>query len=343
MKDETEGISKKERKIKELRTKIDSIDSRIVSLLNERALVSVNLKDPKKLNELPNSASQMDIDSHPHVPARELAIYDNLKKLNANGPLPQEALQSIYREIMSASISLQHKVSVAYLGPTGTYCHQAAIERFGDNLVFIPQTTIADIFTATEEGTTTYGVIPFENSTFGSVVQTLDRFIQAPLKNIGVGASHVVRAKVQVRADHFLTIHHCLLSNAADISSIKRVYSHPEALGQCQRWLDSNLRHAERSTVSSTSRAAELASSETDSAAICSIVCSDLYGIKIVAKNIEDLKTNTTRFFILGATSDSRLPDSSQESLPYRTLLFFTVDHRQPGALCDALAILKSQ
>jgi len=219
-----------------------------------------------------------EVSGEPHQPSRERAVLDRVGKVN-HGPLSTEALKSIYREIMSASLSLQKNVSVAFLGPTGTFTHQAATGRFGDSVLYVPQPTIAEVFTATEKGQATYGVIPFENSTYGSVVQTLDRFITSNLK---------------IRAEMYQGIHHCLMSNSAG-NVIKRIYSHPEAFGQCQRWLDANMKGVERVHVSSTAHAAEMASKELGTAAICSHVCSDLFGLNILHRNIEDLKSTFAR------------------------------------------------
>ncbi|KAJ3088487.1 hypothetical protein HK102_008636 [Quaeritorhiza haematococci] len=308
--------------------------------------ISVNIGLAKKRKRDEESGSNDDENEtpvHVHIPAREKAVYERLKRIN-HGPLPHEAVHAIYREIMSASISLQKEITIAFLGPRGSFSHQAATARFGDSVAYSAQQTIADVFTAVETGAVTYGLVPFENSTFGSVQQTLDRFIRVGSTRTNgadsaVGSSGHLgtgMSKVQIRAETYLTIHHCLLSNCPSLSSVKRIYSHPEAFGQCQKWIGEHLKEAERVNVSSTSYAAELASKEPDAAAICSLVCADIYGLKVLQQNIEDLKDNTTRFFIIGDTSVA--PSKND-----RTLLCFTVDHRQPGALCDALSVVKEQ
>lgn len=302
-----------------LRKKIDHVDKALISLLNERANISVNIGLSKKVALRQLLGPGEEDNAHVHIPAREAEVYTKIKSLN-RGPLSDEAVHAIYREIMSASISLQKDITIAYLGPRGTYSHQTAVERFGDSVGYSEQSTITDIFSAVEGGAATYGVVPFENSTFGSVQQTLDRFISSD---------------VQIRAETYLQIRHCLLGNTP-LHLVKRVYSHPEAFGQCQRWLAAYAPHIERVTVASTSLAAEHASREPETAAICSIVCAEIYGLRVIEKNIEDLKNNTTRFFIIGNKSEG----PSKED---RTLVLFTVDHRQPGALCDALTVMKKQ
>ncbi|CAI2180046.1 12747_t:CDS:10 [Funneliformis geosporum] len=206
--------------------------------------------------------------------------------------------------IMSASNSLQKDVSIAYFGPEGSYTHQVAIEKFGDSVSYSPQSTINDVFDSVEKGLVTYGIVPFENSTFGSVIATLDRFITC---------------KTQIFAETYF-----------------QVYSHPQGFGQCQKYLDTHLKGVQRVDAMSTSKAAEIAASEPYSAAIASIVCAELYGLNILEKDIQDAKINITRFFILGSSSDIPSDDD-------KTFILFTVDHRKPEALCDALNSFKSQ
>ncbi|KAJ3261953.1 hypothetical protein HK104_006781 [Borealophlyctis nickersoniae] len=311
-----------------LRDRIDSLDSEIVRLLNERANVSINIGLVKKNRAQANGTAWKD--EHIHVPSREQEIYERIQKLN-HGPLPTPAIHSIFREIMSASISLQRDITIAFLGPRGTYSHQVAFARFGDSVQYVEQDTIEDVFDAVESGTVTYGVVPFENSTHGSVVQTLDRFVSGK------------PGGVMVRAEDYLPIHNALLVAAGTTrDQITKVYSHAQALGQCKTYLSTHLKHALRVPVPSTAHAATLAAQEPGTAAISSAVCADLYNLTILDPHIEDLKNNTTRFLILGTKSDP-LPPSPQPHIQHLTLLFFTVDHRQPGALCDALAEFKKR
>ncbi|RUS14778.1 Prephenate dehydratase-domain-containing protein [Endogone sp. FLAS-F59071] len=329
-----------------LRQKIDSLDATLVSLLNERARVSLDVGALKKAAEAEKAVVSGSLDSlYCLIP---IGIVQ-LKRLN-KGPLNQDSLQAIFREvnthrnarvpllipattslfwfhrfyfplprkIMSASISLQKDVTIAYLGPPGTFTHQCAFERFGDSVAYVPQERIEDIFDAVERGRTTYGIVPFENSTHGSVIQTLDRFIDT---------------EVRIRAEAYLTVHQSLMSNSP-LSAVKKIYSHPQALGQCKEYLEKHLPAAERIPVASTAAAAEIVARETGTAAICSLVCAELYGLNVLQEDIEDLKTNTTRFVILATSCDRSTTDD-------KTLIRFTVDHRQPGALCDGLKVFK--
>ncbi|KAI9591147.1 Prephenate dehydratase-domain-containing protein [Syncephalis fuscata] len=298
----------------QLRQKIASLDDHIVTLLNERASYSleVGLQKRHELQETnPNSEVQV------YVPTQERVVFERVAGLNS-GPLSDQALQAIYREIMSASISLQKEVIVAYLGPRGSFSHEVSNKRFGDSVTYSPRDTIDDVFTAVETNQTTYGVVPFENSTFGTVIQTLDRFRTSP---------------VHIRAETYLKVRQALLSNY-QLNAIKRVYSHPQAFGQTKEWLSRHLPSVECINVASTSRAAEMAASEVNTAAIASTMCAKLYGLSIIQEDIQDRSDNITRFFIIGSESDK--PTGKD-----KTLVKFTVDHRQPGALCDALRSFK--
>ncbi|ORX50964.1 bifunctional chorismate mutase/prephenate dehydratase P-protein [Hesseltinella vesiculosa] len=294
-----------------LRKKIDSLDTTLINLLNERARVSLDIGNAKRQQDTAMDKKDVQV----YMPSREKEIYD--KRLN-HGPLNDDSLQSIFREIMSASIALQTDVTVAYLGPPGTFSHQAAHECFGDSVLYVPQNQISDIIDAVEKGNTTYGLVPFENSTFGSVVETLDR---------------AIHTSTRIRAETYLAVHQCLLSNSP-LEKITKVYSHPQGLGQVQQWLSTHLPDAKRVSVKSTAQAAEMAAVEVGAAAVCSAICSELYGLDIVARDIEHGTSNTTRFLVLGKSSDK--PTGNDH-----TMVRFTVDHRQPGALCDGLKVFK--
>jgi chorismate mutase/prephenate dehydratase len=298
-----------------LREEIDGVDHTLIELLNRRARISINIGKAKKLS----NPTEEDEKTQVYIPGREKQVLEKVAKLN-QGPLTDEAVQAIYREIMSASISLQKDVSIAYLGPPGTYSHQAAANRFGDSLNLTPMQTISDVFLAVEKGQALYGIVPFENSSFGSVVQCVDRLISTTVK---------------IRAESYLEISHCLLSNSQK-TSIKKIFSHPEALGQCRRWLENNMKGVELVNVSSTANAAKMASQEPNCGAICSEVCADLYELVLLEKGIQDEKGNTTRFFVIGDECDAPTGDD-------KTLIMFTVDHRKPGALCDALGVFKNE
>ncbi|KAJ1787006.1 prephenate dehydratase, partial [Coemansia sp. RSA 2399] len=251
-----------------------------------------------------------------YVPGQEKRVFEKVRGLN-QGPLSGDSVCAIYREIMSASISLQSDVAVGYLGPPGTFSHQAALNRFGDSIAYVPYSKIEDVVHAAAKEEVTYGLVPIENSTFGAVVQTLDIFVDQPT--------------VKIRAEVYLPVTQSLLSRY-QLSAIRKVYSHPQAFGQSRRWLDEHLPHAARVDVSSTAKAAELAASENYAAAISSEVCASIYQLDVVAKDITTARDNTTRFFVLGQSSDGPTGDD-------KSLLMFTVDHREPGALCCALNV----
>jgi len=227
---------------------------------------------------------------------------------------------------MSTSSALP---SVAYLGPRSSYSHQEAIECFNPaEHTFEPQYTIADIFVAVQSRAVAYGVVPFENSTNGSVVLTLDLFCDR-------------KRSFQdelVCGEAYLDVHHCLLSASDSLALISRIYSHPQAFGQCESWLDANLKGVERIDVSSTSKAAQIVAREPGSAAISSRVAAEVHRLKILASNIEDSPDNTTRFFVLSTTRRSPVSEAPDSD---KTLLSFTIDHEIPGALCDSLKVFK--
>ncbi|KAF8925939.1 hypothetical protein BGZ58_000337 [Dissophora ornata] len=300
-----------------LRQHIDSLDHKLIALLNERAQVSLDIGAAKRQAVDP----QEEDNTHVYIPGREKQVFEKVTRLNP-GPLADENLCAIYREIMSASIALQKDVMVAYLGPIGSFSHDASLKRFGDSVQYASQGTISDVFEAVERGRCQYGVVPFENSIAGSVVPTLDKF---------------VKSKVKIRAETYLPVHHYLLSKSST-EDIRRVYSHPVALAQCQTFLNNHLKGIELVPCASTSEAAQLASKEKFAAAICNRVCAEIYDLDILHADIEDQQGkniyNTTRFFIISDAWDA--PTVSD-----KTLLMFTVDHRLPGALCDGLKVFK--
>lgn len=218
--------------------------------------------------------------SQPHIPKREQEVLQRISQMN-EGPLTTASMHSIYREIMSASLSLQKDVTVAFLGPRGSFSFQAATERFGDSVSYVEATTIEGVLEAVEAGRVMYGVVPIENSTFGTVLQTLDWFVSRD-------ECAVVREQV------LLSVHHCLLTNSP-MDKIRRVYSHAQALGQCAKWLAANLPLAERTPVASTSLAAEIAAKEVAAAAISSAKCAELFDIELRCRNIEDMKSKNTK------------------------------------------------
>ena len=251
---------------------IDAIDKKLVELLNERtehalAIGAIKLKAGEEI----------------YAPHRERLIFERLAKLN-QGPVPDEAMQAIYREIMSCSLSLEKSLNIAYLGPEATYTHQAAIRKFGQSLFYSPQKTIKDVFSEVEKDRADYGVVPIENSTEGVVTHTLDLFVESSLKIV---------------AQIVMPIQHCLVRNNRR-TKIRKLYSHPQALAQCRVWLQQNMPSVEIIEASSTTRAAEMAASEKSSAAIAGSLAAQRYDLQIVDHNIQDNASNATRFFVLG-------------------------------------------
>lgn len=270
-------MSKKE--IKELRSKIDQIDNQILDLLNERAKLVIKVGKLKK-------ESNYDI----HLLDRECEIYERLIKRNP-GPFPTEAIRDVFREILSASLSLEKTLKVIYLGPEATFCHIASIQQFGHSAKFYPAQGLADIFDEVEKGRMDYGVVPIENSTEGVVNLTLDLFIDSPLK---------------ICAEILLRVSHHLLSKSGKIEDIKKVYSHPQAIPQCRNWLAMNLPHVPVKEVYSTAKAAQYAAEDPNVAAIASEFAAKHYNLRIVRRNIEDITQNFTKFWVIGKKSPGR-------------------------------------
>lgn len=259
--------------VKSLRQKIDALDGRILALLNERAKLALEVGRVK-------SRSQMD----PYNPQREEEILKRLESLN-RGPFPQRAISPVFREIISACRSLEAELIVAYLGPPATHTHLACIERFGSSARAMPKESIQEIFEAVEKERANFGVVPIENSTEGVVNRTLDMFIDSEVKICG---------EVLIR------ISHDLLSQGGKPGDIEKIYSHPQALAQCRRWLGQNLPHVELAETVSTAKAAQMAAGDPKAAAIASSFASHLYGLRVIESRIEDYSHNYTRFLVLG-------------------------------------------
>ncbi|KAF8419709.1 Prephenate dehydratase-domain-containing protein [Tirmania nivea] len=244
---------------------------------------------------------------------------------------------------------MAQKQLVAYLGPRSSYSHQAALDCFEpEKFEFHPQVTIADIFNAVQSRSTTYGVVPFENSTNGSVVFTLDLFCDRDR----------LFPDVQVVGEAYLDVHHCLLGLPRPAppspANVTKIYSHPQAFGQCEKFLTKHLKNVERVDVTSTSKAAEIVRKEPGAVAIASKVACEVHGLDILAQNIEDSPDNTTRFLVLSTEGSTKgVPPPSRKGAQGsnydegkrrdKTLMGFTIDHTKPGALCDSLKVFKDR
>jgi chorismate mutase/prephenate dehydratase len=289
-----------------LREQIDSLDSEIVRLLNERIGVVLKIGEEKKKHG-----------GEIYVPARERQVFEKIRKLNG-GPLPDESAHAIYREIMSAALALETEMKIAYLGPEATFTHQAARNKFGASVEYIPAGSISEVFGRVQSRAVDYGVVPIENSIEGAVTNTFDQFATTSLK---------------ICAEIYLPISLTLLSKHPK-EEVGLIYSKQEAFGQCRGWLHSNLSHVELVAVESTGKAVQMALETPGAAAIASAMTSDLYEIEVLATNIQDIQGNTTRFLVIGQNYG---PATGAD----KTSIVFGVKHKV-GALYDALSVFKT-
>lgn len=292
--------------LKKLREEIDKIDLSILEHLSKRAEIAL------KIGEIKRKKGLLIYD-----PVREKNIINNLVNIN-KGPFPDETIKRIFREILSATLALQEAQKVSYLGPEGTFTHLAAMKYFGSFLQLEPLDNIKSIFEAVEKGLSRFGVVPIENSNEGTVTFTLDMFMQY---------------EVKISGEIIIPISHHLLSLTGEKEKIRKIYSHPHAKAQCREWLGKNLPHITLYDTSSTAEAAKQASLDEEVAAIASEFAADLYGLKFVARHIEDYKHNYTRFFILS----KHFPGKTGSD---KTSIMFLLQDR-PGALYSALKPFK--
>jgi chorismate mutase/prephenate dehydratase len=291
--------------LSEHRRAIDQLDAQIVQLLNERtqhvlAIGDIKLKAGEEI----------------YAPHRERAVLERVCARNA-GPMTNEQLRSIYREIMSSALALEKTMIIAYLGPEATFTHQAAIRRFGSSLKYASQKTIADVFTEVSKKRADYGVVPVENSTEGVVTHTLDMFVDSDLKVV----SQII-----------LPVQQCLMSNATR-PQIKKLYAHPQSLAQCRSWLQNQLPRVEIVETSSNARSAELAAQEKSAAALGGVLAAEKYGLRVLEQDIQDNAANATRFLVLGRLCSPPTGDD-------RTSLMVSVADKS-GALHQAIAAFR--
>jgi chorismate mutase / prephenate dehydratase len=288
--------------LNKLRRQIDNLDKDIVGLLNKRAKIAIEVGEAKKIQG-----------KSVYCPDREREILKTIGHLNL-GPLKSAALEAIYREIMSSSLSLEKKLKIAFLGPVATFTHQAALKRFGSQVGYLSCSSIAEVFIEVEKDNADYGVVPIENSIEGAVNHTLDMFMDSDLK---------------ICSQVILNISHNLLSTGP-LAKVKKVYSNPMVFGQCRIWLQKNLANAQLIEVPSTTRASQIAAKEKNSAAIASVLAAKIYGLNIIARGIEDSPHNITRFFVIGK---DEVPPTGND----KTSLMFSILDRV-GALHEMLA-----
>jgi chorismate mutase/prephenate dehydratase len=290
--------------MKSLREKIDKLDQQILTLINQRAGFA------GEIGKLKNETN-----AEPFAPAREEEVLKQVLDLN-KGPLDNDTVRAIFREIISGSRALQKVLKVAYLGPEYSFSHLAAIERFGQAVDLIRVGSIAAVFEEVNRAHVDFGVVPLENSTDGRVADTLDMFLRLP--------QLIICAEIRLR------VHHNLLA-ACDQEMIRRVYSKPQALSQCRNWLSKNVPQATLHEVASTAVAAELAAREPGAAAVASRQAAVRYNLRILFADIEDSPYNETRFAVIGHQKCGKTNKD-------KTALMFRVAHA-PGKLVEALDV----
>lgn len=295
----------------ELRVQIDAVDSELLALLNRRAALANEVGDIKRHEGSPVFR-----------PEREAQVINSLQTAN-QGPLKGANVANIWREIMSACRALEAPQRVAYLGPAGTFSEQAALQFFGSSIEHIPCTSIDEVFRATAAGSAEFGVVPVENSTEGVVSRSLDLFLTSPLHIVG---------------ETSLLVRHNLLRQTNSLEGIEVVYAHPQALAQCQGWLNTHLPNAERRTASSNAEGARLATTNPAWAGIASTRASSEFGLHIAAHAIQDDAFNRTRFAVVCLPQTLQVPAASGKDC---VSLVVSVPN-EPGAVHDLLYPLKA-
>jgi chorismate mutase/prephenate dehydratase len=287
--------------LEDLRARIDELDARIVALINERARYASHIGRLKAKDGV-----------KPYAPSREIQVYQRVARLN-KGPLPDDAFRAIYREIMSATIALEHPTRVCYFGQPGSFTHLAAHTKFGSSVEYTAARDVRDVFAAVARGKSDYGVVPIENSTEGGVNESIDLLAEHRLK---------------IASEIYLPIHQHLLSLSKP-KDIKTIYSHPQGFAQTRQWLNGHLGNAARRPVGSTAEAAQLAAKDKHAGAIAGELAAEIYQVPIQAANIEDQPDNITRFFVIAEKMADRTGND-------KTSLVISVSDK-PGALLNLL------
>jgi chorismate mutase/prephenate dehydratase len=268
-------MSSTEEELKNIRTQIDSLDEQIIDLIQRRASFAKEIGRVKK-----NSNDPI------YRPDREREVYEKVSK-KSNGPLPPSVIRAIYREMMSGTIALEHPLKIGYLGPEGSFSHEALRTKFGSSIDSFPLPTIPDVFRAVESSQLDYGIVPVENSTEGQVSSTLDMFLET---------------EVTIYSELYKKIQFSLLGFNSDLKTIEKVYGIRIGNEQCRNWISANLAHAEVIETSSTAMAAKTVAELKEGAAIASKIAGETYGLEIIREGIEDYSGNTTRFLVIGKT-----------------------------------------
>jgi chorismate mutase / prephenate dehydratase len=296
--------------LSELRTSIDQVDRELLALLNRRAALANEVGEIKRAEGSPVFR-----------PEREAQVINGLQAANP-GPLKDNNIAHVWREIMSACRALEAPQRVAFLGPTGTFSEQAAVQFFGSSIESIPCVSIDEVFRATAAGTAEYGVVPVENSTEGVIARSLDLFLATPLHIVG---------------ETSLLVRHNLLRKENSMQGIEVVLAHPQALAQCQGWLNEHLPEAERRAVSSNAEGARLVATHPQWAAIASERAGTEFGLHVAAHAIQDDAFNRTRFAVICLPQTLAAPEASGKDC---VSLIVSVPNR-PGAVHDMLVPLK--
>lgn len=280
-----------------LRKKIDELDAKIIGLLNDRAAITLSIGQEKIKNNKPI-----------YAPDREQGVFKHIKSLN-KGPIENEGLEAIYREVMSASLNLEKPLRIAYMGPEATFSHLASLKKFGSSVSHVPCDNVAEVFSKVESSDCDYGVVPIENSIEGVVTHTMDLLVETDLK---------------ICSQVLLDVTHHLMAKSA-LSQVREIYSHPQVLGQCRQWLLKNMPKAHLIPVVSTTKAAQIVAKKKNAACIASQIAASLYGLDILKSNIQDSTHNITRFLVI-STMD--VPATGYD----RTSLVFSIKDKV-GAL----------
>jgi len=289
--------------LKQLRARIDALDLEILKLVSERASAA-------------HAIGRLKDDGTVYRPEREAQVLRRLAGANP-GPLPDMVIMHLFTEVISACRALEDAFSVASLGPRGTFSEEAVVKHFGGQAPVVLCTSIDEVFRSVESGSVGYGVVPIENSTEGAVGRSLDLLLSTPLRICG---------------EVLLPVRQNLLSKSSDISAVKRIFSHAQSLGQCNRWLAQHCPRAERVPVASNAEAAKMAQEDAESAAIAGRAAAAHYGLSVIADNIEDEPNNTTRFVVL---SRQEVPPSGND----KTSLVMST-RNVPGAIHELLTPL---
>ncbi|NLU12532.1 MAG: prephenate dehydratase [Gammaproteobacteria bacterium] len=297
-----------EQELKALRVRIDALDEKILELISQRARCAQEVGRIKMASLAEGEEAIF------YRPEREAQVLKRIMELN-KGPLDNEEMARLFREIMSTCLALEQPLKVAYLGPEGTFSQAAALKHFGQAVISKPMAAIDEIFREVAAGAVSFGVVPVENSTEGAINHTLDSFLEHDL---------VICGEVELRIHH-----HLLVAENTKTERITRIYSHAQSLAQCRKWLDAHYPNVERVAVSSNAEAAKRVKSEWNSAAIAGDMAAQLYGLSILADKIEDRPDNSTRFLIIG---NQTVPATGDD----KTSVIISMSNK-PGALHELL------